>query len=789
MIMISTPTFSPHVRLFVLITILLPIVVACSGGGGSSDNTQRSPLDSLPYTGLSSAAVIDSVDIEEFILLAYFGPAPLRNLTVDPQANPQANSPSLLTGTQLSFTVYGACGGTALYDLVLDDNSGEVDGSVLYTGFNDCRSTSSGTIHISGLVDLQSGDFQRMNMSFELLAFDDNTLGQLVMSGTIGVVFQGASESYTINLRVRDELSGKVFWMEGYKSTLTLRYDGTATYQAETISAGRFYDPDRGYIDVSTGTPIHHYETELWPSSGSFLAEGAQAASARLNFISSVLYSVEADTDGDGLYDYDSGRKHYPGANTLPVAVAGTDTLGNVGCSVTLDGSNSSDADLDTLQYSWAIELAPANSVSQLTAANTATPGFTPDQKGDYRFALTLFDGFDTVVDTVNLTAYGDLFCLNEATVLPYGLTGQYEAGVALGDVTSDGRADVLALTQASELHLFTQNSSGGLNTPLSHAVVNWRDVAVGDLNGDGKNDAVVTTDAGVGVLRQNSVGGLDALVETPFTPPLPYAAYSYSLALGDFNNDSRLDAAVLPEGGPLYLFLQNVDGTLGPSTTYGTSTDGWSKVMAGDVTADGLTDIVLSRADMVGSDNIGVMPQSGAGGFDPTVYYTVGTSPITYTSTLAVGDLNSDGLTDLAYELYEGIDINSTHIGVLPQATTGGTFTSPTVYSAYYPPIHDMVVADVTGDGLDDLVVLHGTPDTSVPPSPTTVAVLAATVQGTLAPYDRYPIEQTPQSWGGFAVNDVDGDGKNDIVLTAHGCDENNNNCGPNLVVLHGLK
>ncbi len=786
--MISSHAFCANFRLVVLISVLLPMVVACSGGGGGSNSAQRNPLDSLPYTGLTTAAVIDSADIEEFILLAYFGPAPLRNLTTDPQANPQGSSPAPLAGTQLTFTVYGACGGTALYDLSLNDNTGEVDGSVLYEGFNDCQSTSSGTIHISGLVDLQSGDFQRMTMSFELLAFDDMALGQLVMSGTIGVVYQGASESYTINLRVRDELSGKVFWMEGYKSTLTTLYDGSATYQAETISAGRFYDPDRGYIDVSTETPIHHYETELWPSSGSFLAEGAQAASARLNFISPVLYSVEADTDGDGVYEYDSGRKHYPGANTLPVADAGADALGNVGCSVTFDGSNSSDADLDTLQYSWAIELAPGSSVSQLTAANTATPGFTPDQKGEYRFALTLFDGFDTVVDTVNLTAYGDLFCLAEATVTPYGQIGQYEAGVAIGDVTSDSRADVLALTQASELYLFTQNSSGGLNTPLSHAVVNWRDVAVGDISGEGDNDAVVTTDAGVGVLRQNSTGGLEALVETPFTPALA-TAYTYSsLALGDFNNDSRLDAAVLPAGGPLYLFLQNVDGTLGPSTTYGASTDGWSKVLAGDVTGDGLTDIVLSRADMAGTDNIGVLPQAAAGGFDPIVNYTIGNLPTTYTSTLALGDLTGDGRLDLAYELYEGIDINSTRIGVLPQATTGGTFTSELVYSAYYPPIQDMTIADVTGDGLDDLVVLHGTPDTSVPFVPTTVAIMAATSGGTLAPYDIYPIAQTPQSWGRLAIGDLNGDNKNDIAVTAHGCDANYN-CGPNLVVLHGVK
>ena len=92
------------------------------------------------------------------------------------------------------------------------------------------------------------------------------------------------------------------------------------------------------------------------------------------------------------------------------------------------------------------------------------------------------------------------------------------------------------------------------------------------------------------------------------------------------------------------------------------------------------------------------------------------------------------------------------------------------------------MAVGDVTGDGMLDLVVLHGTPHTGLPFSPTTVAIMAATGEGTLAHYDNYPLLQTQQSWGGLAVGDVNGDGKNDVVVSAH-------EGGPNLVVLLGVK
>jgi len=771
---------------------LFAFLSGCGGGGGGS-TTPYNPLESLPYTGSTSAALIDSADVEELMVIAYFGNAignsAFRDLGVESAASPQrpadgANAPALLAAAQEPYIEDGACGGTATYDLDVDVNNGNFHGTITYAGFDDCDLMLTGSVPVSGQLNLQTFLFNNMTAMFELLEMRGEQFGLWVVSGRYE--FSEYTGGATINgdLRVRDD-SGRVYWFDSYHTTIAQGYD-TQSYEDESL-AGRFYDPDRGYVDLATETPVRTYVGESVPSSGALLAGGADGASARLSFLSTVLYRVEADTDGDGSYDYDTGRLHYPGANTLPVADAGADIVGNVGCPLELNGSNSSDADLDPLQYAWSITLAPSGSTAQLSNALSATPSFTPDLKGDYRFALTVYDGYDTVVDSVDLTVYGDLFCLNSATLIRYAPSGQYEAGLAVGDVTSDGRNDVLALTRESELYLLTQNASGTLDAPAVHTVDNWRAVAVGDVTGDGKNDAVVTTDGGVGVLKQGEGGGLTAMVEYPFDPALPTAAYSYDLSLGDLNHDGRPDAALLPSGGPVYVFLQNADGTLGPSATYETATPGWSRVMTGDVTGDGLTDIVLSRADSYGSDNIGVLPQLSSGGFGATLYYTVGNLPYTYTYPVALGDLNNDGRLDLVYDLLDDSSVSSHNIGLLPQSATGA-FGSTLTYNVYYPPIIDMVVADVTGDGLDDLVTLHGTPHTGLPFVPTTVSVMAATGGGGLAPYDIYPLAQTPQSWGGIAVADVDGDGKNDVVVTSHGC-EGVDDCGPSLVVLHGVK
>ncbi|MCP3674072.1 MAG: hypothetical protein GY829_06330, partial [Gammaproteobacteria bacterium] len=54
-------------------------------------------------------------------------------------------------------------------------------------------------------------------------------------------------------------------------------------------------------------------------------------------------------------------------ANTAPVADAGDDQSVTTGTEVTLDASNSSDADGDSLSYSWTFSSIPAGSGVTLT--------------------------------------------------------------------------------------------------------------------------------------------------------------------------------------------------------------------------------------------------------------------------------------------------------------------------------------------------------------------------------------------------------------------------------------
>jgi chitinase len=75
-------------------------------------------------------------------------------------------------------------------------------------------------------------------------------------------------------------------------------------------------------------------------------------------------------------------------ANVAPVANAGVAQNVVAGALVTLDGSASSDANLDQLTYSWSLTGKPAGSAAALASASSARPTLTADLAGTYVASL-----------------------------------------------------------------------------------------------------------------------------------------------------------------------------------------------------------------------------------------------------------------------------------------------------------------------------------------------------------------------------------------------------------------
>ena len=119
--------------------------------------------------------------------------------------------------------------------------------------------------------------------------------------------------------------------------------------------------------------------------------------------------------------------------NAAPVAYAGNNQSVSIGSVVTLDGTNSSDADRDALTYKWTMGSIPSSSGATLNSAFSPNPKFTPDVAGTYSVILTVNDGIvESTASVVTITASA----ANSAPVANAGLP----QNVALSTtVTLDG--------------------------------------------------------------------------------------------------------------------------------------------------------------------------------------------------------------------------------------------------------------------------------------------------------------------------------------------------------------
>src|SRR5262249_48817838 len=92
--------------------------------------------------------------------------------------------------------------------------------------------------------------------------------------------------------------------------------------------------------------------------------------------------------------------------NSRPVANAGVPQTVEVGTTVTLDGSASSDVDGDPLTYRWALTTVPTGSAATLANPTAVHPTFVVDKAGTYVAQLIVHDGqLDSAPDTVMIVA------------------------------------------------------------------------------------------------------------------------------------------------------------------------------------------------------------------------------------------------------------------------------------------------------------------------------------------------------------------------------------------------
>ena len=262
--------------------------------------------------------------------------------------------------------------------------------------------------------------------------------------------------------------------------------------------------------------------------------------------------------------------------------------------------------------------------------------------------------------------------------------------------------------------------------------------VAVGDFNQDGKVDLAVIhvykNDTTLYILLGDGTGH--------FTVGPPPPATGNSVTVADFNGDGKLDLAVVNSGTNTVSILLG-DGT-GNFALASSPPTGVNPGLAatGDFNGDGKLDLTVNNW----SDNtVSILLGDGTGNFSLASSPTVGVNP----SSVAVGDFNGDGNLDLAVT-----DSGDNTVSILLGDGTGNFTLASSPPTGVGPGL--VVTGDFNGDSKLDLVVVNSADGT--------VSILLGDGTG------NFTLGPPPQPEGratSVAVGDFNGDNKLDLAVT----------------------
>jgi hypothetical protein len=263
--------------------------------------------------------------------------------------------------------------------------------------------------------------------------------------------------------------------------------------------------------------------------------------------------------------------------------------------------------------------------------------------------------------------------------LLPTVETGMFPRSMALGDVNGDGKLDAVTINVGLPPNSVSVQLGRGDGTfgPKMDYEVDYQpqQVALGDLNGDGKLDILAVCYYGSNDVP-NVVDVLLGEGDGTFAARKDYATGDEPtfVALGDVDGDGRVDIVTLNGSAEtVSVLLGTAQGTL--AARVDSPTAAWPASAAlGDVNGDGRLDIVTTNAASGFAENgtANALFGNGDGMFAAPVDSEVGAHP----TSLALGDVNRDGKLDLVVANQGAGDMVLWSVGVLLGNGDGPTTT-----------------------------------------------------------------------------------------------------------------
>lgn len=336
--------------------------------------------------------------------------------------------------------------------------------------------------------------------------------------------------------------------------------------------------------------------------------------------------------------------------------------------------------------------------------------------------------------------------------------TGSQPQAVAIGDVTGDGLPDVVMATgdyfdPANDymLFLFRQARDGTLEAPVKYsygAHADFPAIALADLKEDGILDVIVGHATGIAVLLADGSGGLrDPVVTTD--------ADAFDIVVMDVDRDGHMDVISLGSTRGATIFSGDGHGGFRQRDPLATRASGLNDLKTADLTGDGVPDLAV----MTGNNGafLSVHRHNGVDGFAPGFdSYNMRDFLL---RGVGLGDISGDGLNDAVLSRPHN---GPTWLWIMLQDSSTHLLTGPTTISSFEIP-EAVEVADMDGDGRDDVVVTH--------PTWINLGFYRGAPGGGLNAETLYPMPYCPIGLGAsLAVGDFSSDGCPDIAIACAG-------------------
>jgi flagellin-like hook-associated protein FlgL len=305
---------------------------------------------------------------------------------------------------------------------------------------------------------------------------------------------------------------------------------------------------------------------------------------------------------------------------------------------------------------------------------------------------------------------------------------------------------------------LAEQAANGSFNLPQRKALQSEADALTSEFN----RIVESTTFNGISLLsapgtRISMYAGTSTVNPISFTPGLELAqtagdgtftaqptiasGMSQSVYARDVDRDGIFDLVNIGTASGVQVFRGNGDGTFGAAITYAMTGSGTTAAF-GDINNDGLEDIAVSST--TGGSGLQVLLGTAAGGYGAASPFDIGVSSL---ATVLV-DINGDSRLDV-------VKTDSTSAISIALGNGDGSFKAASNIST--TSVTDVQAADINGDGIADLAVAQsGTSDT--------LLILIGNGNGTFKAGVTYATDDGPNR---VPLVDVNRDGYLDIVVT----------------------